>query len=62
MSNNRQMDKEDVEDTQWNILSRKRNRIGSSLEMLMDLESDTQNEESQKRGNKYCKLINIRRI
>ena len=37
----------------------KRNKIGSFLEMQIDLESVLQNEVSQKEKNKYCILTHI---
>ena len=37
----------------------KRNKIGSFVQMWMDLESVMQNEVSQKEENKYCLLTHI---
>ena len=41
------------------LLSHKRHKIGSFVEMWMDLESVIQNEVSQKEKNKYCMLSRI---
>ena len=40
-------------------LAIKRNKIGSFVEMWMDLESGIQSEVSQKEKNKYCILTHI---
>ena len=45
---NRRMDKEDVVNIYSGILAIKRNEIGSSVEMWMDLETAIQSEVSQK--------------
>ena len=37
----------------------KRNKVGSFVEMWMDLESVIQSEVSQKEENKYCMLTHI---
>ena len=53
------MAKEDVVYTYNGILAIKRNKIGSFMEMWVDLESVTQSEVSQKEKNKYCTLMHI---
>ena len=60
MSINRGTDKEDVVHTYNGILlSHKRNEIGSSVEMWMDLGSVIQSEVNQKEKNKYRILKHI---
>ena len=59
MSIDRQMDKEDVVHIYNGILAIKRNKIGSFVEMWMDLETVIQSEVSQKEKNKYHILMHI---
>ena len=53
------MDKEDVVHIYNGILAIKRNKIGSFVEMCMDLESVMQSEVSQKEESKYRILTHI---
>ena len=60
MSINRGMGKEDALHTHNGILlSHKKERNWSFVEMWMDLESVIQSEISQKEKNKYCILTHI---
>ena len=58
---NRRMDKEDVVRiyTMECYSAIKRNKIGSFVEMWMDLESLIQGEVSQKEKNRHCLLTHI---
>ena len=56
---NRQMDKEDVVHIYNGVLATKRNKIGSFVEMWMDLETVIQCEVSQKEKIKYSILTHI---